>query len=443
MELTQLLPQFGNVAFTIIAFILALSIIVAIHEYGHYIVGRWSGIHAEVFSLGFGPVLFSKVDRHGTRWQVAALPFGGFVKFLGDANSASVGATDVPEADRRRTMMGAPLWARFATVLAGPVFNFILSLVLFFGLGLWQGQIIEPIRIADIHPLPPEMGQGLHVGDEIIGLNGMPTPTEDSIYTIKSELSVGGPITYTVFRDGAELKVAGPHPFPPVVLRIVPNSAASAAGLQKNDVVTSVDGQPVWSFDELVGLVKGGEGKAMLLSVWRNGQTLEFTFVPRLTDLPTGDGGFETRFALGIEGGFVFALQTETPTVQDALYRSVQQFWYINVASISGLYHLIAGKISPCNLTGPVGIAQASGAMAAEGTVSFMSFVAVLSAAIGLMNLFPIPILDGGHLVFFGYEAVTGRKPAVKVLNILMVAGLALVLFMTFFALANDLFLCP
>ena len=129
MEIAQLLPQFGNVAFTIIAFVVALSIIVAIHEYGHYIVGRWCGIHAEVFSLGFGPVLFSRTDRRGTRWQVAALPFGGFVKFLGDANSASVGSVEIADSDKRRTMLGAPLWARALTVVAGPVFNFILSLL--------------------------------------------------------------------------------------------------------------------------------------------------------------------------------------------------------------------------------------------------------------------------------------------------------------------------
>ena len=131
MDLTQFLPQFGNVTFTIAAFIVALSIIVAIHEYGHYIVGRWTGIHAEVFSLGFGPVLYSRRDRHGTKWQVAALPFGGFVKFLGDANAASVGSTEVAEVDKRRTMMGAPLWALALTVVAGPGVNVSLAISVF------------------------------------------------------------------------------------------------------------------------------------------------------------------------------------------------------------------------------------------------------------------------------------------------------------------------
>ena len=443
MELTQLLPQFGNAAFTILAFVLALSIIVAIHEYGHYIVGRWSGIHAEVFSLGFGPVLFSRIDRRGTKWQVAALPFGGFVKFLGDANSASVGATEVPQADKRRTMLGAPLWARALTVLAGPVFNFILSLLVFGAVIMGQGQIADPMRIAALQPLPPAMGQEMQVGDQIVAMNGTATPTLDSMNAIEADLPLTGLVEYTVLRAGAEVLVKGPHPYPPLVLGVAPGSAAYDAGLQRDDVITAVDDQPVWSFDQLVQMVIGGEGKAMLLSVWRGGQELTFTIVPRRADLPTPGGGFETRWLVGVSGGLVFELQTETPGLWATAGMALNQLWSIFVGSLSGLYHIVTGAISSCNLSGPVGIAQASGAMAAQGAVSFMWFVGVLSAAVGLMNLFPIPVLDGGHLVFFGYEALTGRKPGVRALNVLMVAGLALVLFMTFFALANDLFLCP
>ncbi|MBU0782088.1 MAG: site-2 protease family protein, partial [Alphaproteobacteria bacterium] len=130
-------------------FVVSLSIIVAIHEYGHYIVGRWSGIHAEVFSIGFGPVLFARTDKRGTVWQIAALPFGGYVKFLGDANAASVGGTDVAEGrDARHTMLGAPLWARAATVAAGPIFNFILAIILFAGYIMVSGAPRDPVTYA-------------------------------------------------------------------------------------------------------------------------------------------------------------------------------------------------------------------------------------------------------------------------------------------------------
>ena len=442
MEIAQLLPQFGNAAFTIIAFVVALSIIVAIHEYGHYIVGRWCGIHAEVFSLGFGPVLFSRMDRRGTRWQVAALPFGGFVKFLGDANSASVGSVEIDDKDKRRSMLGAPLWARALTVGAGPVFNFILSLLVFGSVIMGQGQIADPMRIAALQPLPPAMGQELQVGDQIIAMNGTPTPTLDSMTAIEADLPLTGLVNYTVLRGGAEVPASGPHPFPPLVLGVTPGSAAYDAGLQGGDVITAVDGTPVWSFDQLVQMVIGGEGRAMELAVWRDGAEMRFTITPRRADLPTDGGGFETRWLVGVSGGLVFELQTETPGLWTTMTLALSQLNGIIVGSLSGLYHMVTGAISSCNLSGPVGIAQASGAMAAQGAVSFMWFVGVLSAAVGLMNLFPIPVLDGGHLVFYGYEAVTGRTPGVKALNVLMVAGLALVLFMTIFALANDLFLC-
>ncbi|MFV2003464.1 MAG: site-2 protease family protein, partial [Paracoccaceae bacterium] len=143
MELVNLIPTFGNVIYTLGAFVIALLIIVAIHEFGHYIVGRWTGIHAEVFSIGFGPVLWSRADKHGTRWQIAALPFGGYVKFLGDTDAASgkdgEAIQTMSDVDKRRTMHSAPLWARASTVAAGPIANFLLSIVVFGGVIAWQG----------------------------------------------------------------------------------------------------------------------------------------------------------------------------------------------------------------------------------------------------------------------------------------------------------------
>ena len=146
MDFAQILPSFGGAAFTMIAFVVALSVIVAIHEYGHYIVGRWCGIHAEVFSLGFGPVLASRYDKRGTRWQIAALPFGGYVRFLGNTNAAGIGPEgEVSEADKRRPMAGAPLSARALTVLAGPVFNFVLAIAIFAAVAMIEGRSKDPL----------------------------------------------------------------------------------------------------------------------------------------------------------------------------------------------------------------------------------------------------------------------------------------------------------
>ena len=442
MDLTQLLPQFGGLAFTLIAFVVALSIIVAIHEYGHYIVGRWTGIHAEVFSLGFGPVLYARRDRRGTVWQVAALPFGGYVKFLGDADAASVGSRPVSAADRRRTMMGAPLWARAATVAAGPVFNFALSFVIFTLILMWQGTASDPVRIASLQGLPPGFAQDLREGDEILAVgpvilsNGM----DDLFGPGLPEEPV---LDWRIRRDGTEMVVRGPFPFAPIAAAVNPDSAARAVDMRPGDVVRAVDGQPVFAFDQIVRVIEAGEGRPMTLDVWRDGQDLTFVVTPRRTDLPTEDGGFETRWLVGISSGLFFEPATEIPGIGTAMATAARQVEQTIVSSLSGIYHMVSGAISTCNLSGPVGIAQASGAMAEQGGTSFLWFVAVLSTAVGLMNLFPIPVLDGGHLVFHAWEAVTGKPPSDAVLRALVAFGLAILFMFMAFAILNDVLLCP
>jgi len=443
VDLTQILPQFGGVAFTLIAFVVALSIIVAIHEYGHYIVGRWTGIHAEVFSLGFGPVLFARRDRRGTVWQIAALPFGGFVKFLGDANAASVGGREVSAADRRRTMLGAPLWARAATVAAGPVFNFALSFVMFAAILMWQGTPSDPVRIASLSGLPDGFAQELREGDEILAVGPVALGEAGLAALSSDDLPLEPVMDWTVRRDGAETVVRGPYPFAPIAVGINPDSAARSVDMRAGDVILSVDGAPVFAFDQVVAAVAASEGRPLTLEVWRAGEVMTFVVTPRRTDLPTGDGGFETRWLVGISGGLFFEPATEVPGIGAAMADALAQIWLIIVSSISGLWHMISGAISTCNLSGPVGIAQASGAMAEQGGMSFLWFVAVLSTAVGLMNLFPVPVLDGGHLVFHAWEAVTGRPPSDRALRLLMAGGLTIILSLMVFAILNDLVLCP
>lgn len=442
MDLTQFLPQFGNLAFTLLAFVVALSVIVAIHEYGHYIVGRATGIRAEVFSLGFGPVLLSRVDRHGTRWQVAALPFGGYVKFRGDANAASVGHRPAGGGAGRDTMLGAPLWARAATVAAGPVANFILAIVLFTALVLTEGRPTDPITVAALAPLPPDFAQGLREGDEILAIEGVPV-TVETMGEATADLPPAYSVEYEIRRDGAVTSVEGPYPFPPLAGSVSPDSAAWEAGIRPGDVIRTVDGRPVRAFDEVRLAVLASDGRPLRFGIWRDGETLEVTMIPRRTDLPLPGGAFETRWLIGVTGALVFDARTETPGLLSAAGAAVQQLWFVVRSSVSGLAHILSGAISTCNLTGPVGIAETSGAMASQGTASFLGFVAVLSAAVGLMNLFPIPILDGGHLVFHAWEAVTRRPPSDRALRVLMGAGMSLLLALMLFAVANDLFLCP
>ena len=445
MDLIGLVPSFGGLVWTVIAFVVALSIIVAIHEYGHYIVGRWTGIHAEVFSLGFGPILYSRVDNRGTRWQIAALPFGGYVKFLGDSNAASGKDGEVistlSEAERRRTMHGAPLWARSLTVAAGPVFNFISALLILTGLVLWSGVYSDDTVVGKVTPLPFE-GQHLQPGDRILSINGTDTPDLTRLVAVSGDLPAGPSVSYTVEREGRVTTFDGPHPLPALASGVQPQSAAFYAGLLPGDVILAVDAVPVSVFADLPALVAGSEGRPLNLTVWRAGETFETTLTPRQMDLPKREGGFETRWLIGLNGGLGFEPETRHPGVFEAVGIAGEQTWRIATTSLSGLWHMVAGKISSCNLRGPIGIAESSGAAASQGVETFIQFIALLSVAVGLMNLFPIPVLDGGHLVFHAYEAVTGKPPSDRALQVMMTVGLALLLSLMVFALTNDLF-CP
>ena len=443
------LPQFGSLFQMLVAFVVALSIIVAIHEYGHYIIGRLSGIRAEVFSLGFGPVLFARTDKHGTRWQLAALPFGGYVKFLGDSDAASgkdgEAVSRMSDADRRMTMHGAPLWARTATVAAGPVFNFILSIAVFAVLFMAQGEVAHPLAVDKMRPLPPSYAQ-LEQGDRILSIGGIDLPQSETgeFEGFGDNLAQEQTLDYRIERDGIEMMVPGPYPYPPLITQLAPNSAAYDIGLEAGDVILTVDGTPIFAFSQLKEVVEASNGRVLPLTVWREdvAEPLDFALAPRRVDEPQPEGGFRTEWRIGIAGGMAFEPATESMGVVTALSDGVAQTWRIASSSISGLWHMITGAISTCNMTGPIGIAQTSGAMASQGAVSFIWFVAALSTAVGLLNLFPIPVLDGGHLVFYAYEAVVGKPPSDGALRVLMGAGLTLILGVMIFALTNDVF-CP
>ena len=435
----------GGIVFTLVAFVVALSVIVTVHEYGHYIVGRWCGIHADVFSLGFGPTIYSRIDKRGTRWQVAALPFGGYVKFLGDSNAASGRDEDamasVNSAGFERTMHGAKLWKRAATVAAGPVFNLILSIIIFAGIFLFQGQATELPVIGSIKNLPI-LVTGFEEGDRIISVGDAEVSDYGALYDALDQAEAAQTMDYRIQRDGSEIAVNGPFGFPPLVDGLQPQSAAMAAGLAVGDVILSVDGTDIFAFRELREMVAASDGNELTLEVWREGKTFTSTLSPKRTDLPAIGGGFETLWLIGVTGGLFFEPMTEAVNPIDAVSGGVRQTWGVITSSISGLKHMIAGEISACNLQGPLGIAQISGQAASLGTQSFIWLIAVLSTAVGLLNLFPIPVLDGGHLVFYAYEAIARRPPSETALRIMMSAGLALILGFMVFAMSNDLF-CP
>ena len=437
----EFIAAIGGTAWTVFFFIVALSIIVFVHEYGHYIVGRWSGIHAEVFSVGFGPVLWKRRDRRGTQWQVAAVPFGGYVKFMGDADATSVRQTDVSAlsaSEKRHTMAGAPLWARAATVAAGPMANFILTFFLLAGILFFLGVPREEPTVGALRKMPTE-GAWLQEGDVIVALDGTATPDREAFGTVLGDLPSKATVEYRVMRDGQEVSVQGPHPFAPVVGQVMIRSAAMDAGLQAGDVILQAAGQEVTTFAELPRIIAASKGDPVPLTVWRSGETFDLTLTPRVRTVEDETGTFVERFQIGVVAGLAFEPATRRTGLWETVTLALGQMWQMTTTTFAGLWHMISGAISSCNLSGAIGMAETMGDAARNGVESFIGMMAVLSLGVGILNLFPIPILDGGHLVFYAYEAVTRRPPSERALRVLMSIGLTLVIGLMVFGLSRDL----
>jgi len=344
-------------------------------------------------------------------------------------------------AERRRSMHGAPLWARAATVAAGPIFNFILSILIFASVLMLSGRPADAPVVGAPVPLPADMAT-LEAGDLITRIGETPVETLADVFTAAREIEPTEQVVYGIERDGRARSVEASFPLLPIIQSVAPQSAAIDAGLEEGDVIRAVDGTPIYGFSQLRDAVDASGGAPLALSVWRAGEMLDITLSPRRTDLPLPEGGFETRWLIGITGGLIFEPETVRVGPLDALWSGVEQVAFVIRSSLSGLWHMITGAISSCNLQGPIGIAETSGAAASQGIDNFIWFIAVLSTAVGLLNLFPIPVLDGGHLLFHAYEAVAGKPPSEGAMRVFMTVGLTLLLSLMLFALTNDIF-CP
>ncbi len=442
MEYISQIPVFGGFISTAIAFVLVLGAVVFVHEYGHYIVARWCGIHAEKFSLGFGPVIWSRTDKRGMQWQLAAIPLGGYVKFLGDRGAASETDRDaideMSEADRARSFPSARLIFRALTVAAGPFANFILAIVIFSGLVLFQGVSTEKAIIGTVFQMP-EPSYDLESGDEIFAIEGQAVNKFSDVVEFTLAMDPPGDVELLVLRDGTQLLVTAPYLLIPGVYGVDPLSAASLAGLRAGDLVVAADGKSIKTLGELQKIVANSGDIEINLQVWRDGSYLELPITPVLREFPDGDGGFTERVMIGVYGAFAFLPITETPTPWSAAYIGMRQTYYYIESSLNGIKHMFLGNLSPTNLQGPVGIATISKETVNQGVVRFISFIAAISTGIGVLNLFPIPMLDGGYLMFYLFEAVRGRPPAQKTIQAFMSIGLAMVLLLMVFVTYNDL----
>ena len=269
---------------------------------------------------------------------------------------------------------------------------------------------------------------------------GIATPDFATYQDIASKLPAAATVTYSVLRDGQPLDIVGPHPFLPIVGAVHPKNAAMDAGMQPGDVILSVAGKEVTAFTELPPIVEASAGAPVPLKVWRAGQVLDLTITPNRRDIPKTGGGFETRWLLGLSSGQLFEPETRRAGPWETVKIALNQSWFVTTSSLSGLWHVITGAISTCNISGPIGMAEVMGDAARSGPEVFLNMLAALSLGIGLLNLFPIPVLDGGHLMFYAFEAVAGKPPSERILRGLMTVGLMVVLSFMAFALTNDLF---
>jgi regulator of sigma E protease len=364
----------GGVVAYIIPFLFVLSLVVFFHELGHFLVARWCGVRVLVFSIGFGPEIVGFNDRHGTRWKISAIPLGGFVKFFGDENAASVpdsARLAVMDADERaHSFMFQPVAKRAAIVVAGPLANFLLAIVIFAGVFMLYGKQTMSARV-------------------------------DSVQA---------------------------------------DTAAAEAGFKAGDLVVAINGRPIENFTEMQRIVGANAGEPLAITVDREGNQLVLKATPALKEVKDNFGNVQRVGILGISRSMAPEdLKLHPVAPPQAVVLAVQETWSVIERTLGYIGGVIAGREAANQLGGPIRIAQMSGQVASFGFVPLIQLAAVLSVSIGLLNLFPIPLLDGGHLLFYLIEGVRGRPLSERAQEVGFRIGLAIVLMLMIFATFNDI----
>ncbi|MGB3705781.1 RIP metalloprotease RseP [Castellaniella sp.] len=436
---------------TLFAFILALGLLVTFHELGHYWVARRAGVPIVRFSVGFGPVLLRRHDRHGTEWALSAIPLGGYVKML------DVAPPDADEAMRRAVFNAQPLIRRVAIVAAGPVANLVLAALIYAFLGMWG--TLEPAAVLAAPPAgTPAALAGVRDGDTLTAVAGEPVASwPQARWQLIEPLSLGGDVPLTLASAGGDVRTGtlrltpqtvmpdGPDPLLvaglalrapfPVVGELVPGGAAEQAGLRTGDRILKVGDLDQPAVEAFVQTVQAHAGQTLPLIVLRQGDRISLAVMPR------PEAGEDGR-PVGRIGALIRAERPEALVrlgPLDSLWQGVRRTADTSLFTLRMMGRMLVGEVSWKNVTGPVTIAEYAGRTARIGLESYLGFLALISISIGVLNLLPIPMLDGGHLLFYLIEALRGGRPlSERARDLGQRLGLGLVLSLMVLALLND-----
>ena len=442
---------------TVVSFLVALLILVSIHEFGHFYVARRCGFKVHRFSIGFGKVLWSWRDKQGTEYALAALPLGGYVKMLDEREG------DVAPEERHLAFNNKTVWQRIAIVAAGPLANFLLAILLFWGL-LLQGQRDLIPLIDSVAPGSIAAQAGLEKGQEIVAIDGQPTPTWQALNkALLNRLGETGKISFRVsypdssfnYESEAQLvdwlrEAADPNPIaglgitlffpkaPPIVGEVVASSPAEKAGLKQGDKILQVDDLAVTDWQAWAEYVRKRPGKAVDVSLERDAQVKTITLIPELVEEKGERFG---RVGVGVQAYTLpeSMIRSYEYSVVGAFVAGVNKTWETSGFVLLSVKKLILGEISTKNLSGPITIAKVAGSSAEGGLRSFIGFVALLSVFLAVFNLLPIPVLDGGHLFYYLIEVIKRKPVSDKVQMLGYQVGLFLVISLSVLALYNDI----
>ena len=423
----------------IIAVAIGLGVMVLVHEWGHFVVARLFGVRVEVFSIGFGPRLFG-VRRGPTDYRISALPLGGYVRMAGD-NPAEERRGDPDE------FLSKPRWQRCLIALAGPTTNFLMAVVLTAALFVHGGEqpsyADKPVAIAGVVKDSPAQKAGIQAGDRIVGFDGVNNPTWDRVALELALSAPGHSLPVKIDRNGQLITTSvqsEPQPFnalgypaePVVVGAVAPNLPALHAGLKEGDVIVAANGQHLDAPSQFSELVQRNAGNPMTLDLLRSGQPLSLQLTPMWGD--PGDG--MPRWEIGITFRFVTSPKRYSPPM--ALVKATQFHIVLADKLIYLVGQLFTGKVSLKQVQGPLGIVQESSRAAKRGFGDLISLMALVSLNLGILNLLPIPILDGGHILMLGIEGLLRHDLSLKIKERFVTVGMVFLLLIFVIVMYND-----